>query len=361
MYYFFKKEKFIESFSGKKFKNFYFSYHFRPKKMIKIIDNSIRIKNNLKKVGIIIQGPLKLEDNFTYETIRYYKKIYKNCEIILSTWSDEENKELEKIEKLGINILKNKRPNKGDVQNLNYQVISTKAGIELAEKKGCYYLLKTRTDFRIYDTGVDKFLISLLETYPSNNFKQNKRIIGIELGMRKYDPSFSDLFQFGTLEELKKMWDIELNKDGTSVKVYENISKETFYNYLKNIDAIKRYNELTYPEGYILKNYLKKLGIDIGENLENYYKVLKDNFIIIDTTMINLYWYKYSNDEYKGVREYRKKSIAKEGLGYKDWQMIYYYDVIEPNLKIYLKSVEDLKKLTIEDIEKGEMNENNCS
>lgn len=348
--YFFKKENFIKNYSKRDFKKSFFSYHFRPKRLEKRIDDSIRIEEKLGKIGIVIQGPLKMEDNFTYETIKYYKKIYKDCEIILSTWDDEDKKELEKIEKLDIDIIRNKRPSASDVCNLNYQVISTQAGIELGERKKCRYILKTRTDFRIYDTGIDKFLISLLGTYPSNSTQQNKRIITIGLNIRKYDPSISDLFQFGTLDEMKKMWDIELNVSKTSAKVYEGISKKEFDYFFENNSFLKRYNNVSYPESYILKNYLEKLDVSLGKNLENYYKVLKDNFIIIDMAMINLYWNKYSKDEFKDFKNY-KSEINGERMTFKDWQTIYYFNSIEPSIEIYKKSMKELKNLTIENIE----------
>ena len=90
--------------------------------------------------------------------------------------------------------------------------------------------------------------------------------------------------------------------------------------------------------------------MDIGKNLENYYKVLKDNFIIIDMEMINLYWDKYSKDEYKGFREYKGR-INKKRMRFKDWQTIYYYDVAEMSKDIYSKSTETLSELTIIDFE----------
>lgn len=350
IYYFVKKERFIKLFSRKNFKNSFFSFHFRPKKTEEIIDDSVRIKNKFDKIGIVIQGPLKLENDFTYETIKYYKKVYSECIIILSTWEDERKNVLEKIEELGVRVIRNEKPLSGDINNFNYQIISTREGIKVAEKMKCKYILKTRTDFRIYDTGIDKFLISLLETYPSNNINQNKRIIGIGLNIRFYDPSFSDLFQFGTIEEIKRMWNIDLNSDNTAASIYENINKDKYEEYMIKYSSIERYNNVSYPEGYILKNYLNSLNVDIGKNLENYYKVLKDNFIIIDMEMINLYWDKYSKDEYKGFREYKGR-INKKRMRFKDWQTIYYYDVAEMSKDIYSKSTETLSELTIIDFE----------
>ena len=47
---------------------------------------------NGPKVGLIIQGQIIKQNNFTYETILMYKKMLENqnVEIILSTWTDED-------------------------------------------------------------------------------------------------------------------------------------------------------------------------------------------------------------------------------------------------------------------------------
>ena len=340
-YYFFNKKKFIKKLFKIHTKDSFLSYHMRAKKMDNLIDNSIKIKNKLEKVGIVIQGPLKLEDHFTYETLKYYKKIYKDCEIILSTWDDENKDELNLIENLGgIVILKNKKPELKGFANLNYQIVSTYNGVKEAKNRKCKYILKTRTDVRIYECGVDKFLISLLNIFPSKNKNQNKRIITIDINMPQYAISISDIFQFGTIEEIEKIWSIPLYSRNITIKEAEaELKNKTF---LEEVEFMN-------SERYLLKNYLEKIKIEYEVSLKKYYEILKDNFIVIDASMIDMFWGKYNQNEYDNRKEYTR-TITDSYINFLDWITIYHND-ISATEKIYNQKKEILKKMTIEDIE----------
>ena len=50
-----------------------------------------------------MQGPIILEENLTLETLKFYKNIFPENQLILSTWKNEE---IKSIEKLKILILK---------------------------------------------------------------------------------------------------------------------------------------------------------------------------------------------------------------------------------------------------------------
>lgn len=340
-YFFYDKDRFIKRLTKFHSKKSFLTYHIRPKKTDNLIDDSIRIKNRLGKVGIVIQGPLKLEDNFTYETIKYYKKIYKDCEIILSTWNDENKEEIEKIKKLGVNVIENEKPQHGGYANLNYQIVSTRNGIKFAIAKECQYILKTRTDVRIYEAEIDKFLISLLEIFPTKNKFQNKRVITIDINMNQYYLCMSDIFQFGTTEEMDKVWDIPLYSEEITIKKFNKL--------IENLN-FEEENKLLSSERFILKNYIEKLGINYEVSLKNYYKILKENFIVIDTGMINMFWYKYNRDEYQNRKDYSRK-ILDSYINFSDWVTIYNNDVDVRDLeKLFTKTRKELEALTIEDI-----------
>lgn len=321
-------------------KKAFVSYHLRNKNIDNLIDDSIKIKENFGKVGIILQGPLQCEDNFTYETLKMYKKIYPNSEVILSIWKNEDKDRLEKIKGLkGIVIIENDKPETGGFINLNYQIVSTKNAVLKAKELGCKYILKSRTDIRIYETGVDKFLISLLKNFPANSSKQEQRIIGIDINTHKYGIGISDIFQFGTIKEMEKMWNVDLVKKVTTLEEYLKFEKTS--------TAIDRFN-FEFAECYLMKRYLSKNQIILEPTLESYYKVLKENFIIIDASMINMYWNKYLGDEYKGWKNY-DKLIARSSMAFKDWLMIYSNDVIVDE-KILNLTYDEWRKKTIEEI-----------
>lgn len=231
--------------SNSTLKNSFFTYHLRPKNINEITDDKIQLKNKKEKTAIVMQGPLVYEDDFTYNTLKLYKNIFKDEELILSIWDNENQEYLEKVKQLGICVIKNKKPKTGGFINLNYQIVSTSAGIKKAEELSCKYVLKTRTDIRIYETGISNFLISLLEMFPSKSQNQSERIIGIDINTHKYGIGISDIFQFGTTEEMLKIWDGNLYPN-------KEITSEEYHNFEKSSTAIDRYN-LEFAECYLLK------------------------------------------------------------------------------------------------------------
>lgn len=339
-YFFYNKDRFIKRLTKTHSKNSFLTYHIRPKQMGNLIDNSLRIKDKISKVGLVMQGPLRLEDHFTYETLKYYKKIYNNCEIILSTWEDENERELKEIEKLGVTIVKNKKPKDKGYENLNYQIVSTYNGIKTAKDKKCEYILKTRTDVRIYECGIEKFLIDLLELFPSRSEKQNKRVITIDINMNQYYLCMSDIFQFGTIEEIEKVWESPLYLGNITMgEVEKKLKGKTF------LEEVAFFN----AERYLLKNYLEKLDIQYEVSLKKYYEILKNNFIVIDSSMINMFWNKYTRDEYDDRKDYGRK-IIDSYINFVDWITIYKND-IEIDESFYTKNREWVREITIADIE----------
>lgn len=326
--------------------DYFMSYHFRPKSIKDINDDNIKVENDIK-MGIIIQGPLLKENNFTLETIKLYKKLYENTEIILSIWEEPDKEYLKLLKKENIHIIENMKPFSGGFININYQISNTKSAVLKAKELNCKYVMKTRTDCRVYDSGVKNFLISMLNQFPSRNENslQKDRMIGIDINTHKYGIGISDVFQFGSMEEMEKMW---------TVSFYEKtISREE---YCKNIEkksnAIDRYH-LEFSECYLLKRYMEKNKILLKPTLESYYKVLKENFIIIDASMINLYWNKYLGDEYKGWKNYERK-IANSAMSFRDWFTIFSNEEIIVNEDILKQNYEFWKNKRIDQINKGE-------
>lgn len=289
-------------------KKSFISVHLRPK------SNTLLkpIENDYSDVGIIIQGPIEYKDDFTLNTIRSYKKMFTNAKIVLSTWETEDKKYLELIKKENIKIILNKYPKESGLLNLNYQLVTTKSAIDYIEEK-CEYILKTRTDARIYNKFTLEYLKNLIKSFPSKGkFDQKFRIIGIDINTAKYVPfSFSDIFQFGHKNDMKKLWDIDLDK--TSITYKEFINKKY---------KIKEIYKNNNPEVYIMLNYIKKIGFNPDNTYESYYDALSKLFIVIDKEMINYYWYKYSSDEYYWNCRYSKYYLQ-EKIRFNDWLQYY--------------------------------------
>src|SRR3990167_11502815 len=67
----------------------FITFHTRP---IFASDIKYRGKETVEDAScaIIIQGPIRREDNFTLETVKLYRKHSPAATVILSTWEDED-------------------------------------------------------------------------------------------------------------------------------------------------------------------------------------------------------------------------------------------------------------------------------
>ena len=68
---------------------YFLTIHLRPKRAMNV--NMVSAHRSLKSdgVGLVVQGPIVNECDFTVETARLYKKIFPGLEIVVSTWDDE--------------------------------------------------------------------------------------------------------------------------------------------------------------------------------------------------------------------------------------------------------------------------------
>jgi len=284
------------------YSNSFFSYHLRPK-----IAKDITLTNNknYSNIGIIIQGPLVFEQNFTLETVKLYKKFFKNAIIVISTWEGENNDYVNIIRNEGIFIVLNKKPEKSGALNSNYQIVSTLAGLRLLETKGVEYLLKTRSDQRIYNYQSIELFQKLIHNYPAINSFQKNRIISINLTTLKYMPyALGDMCMFGSLSDLINYWNIELENRELDREVTVGLS-------------IKELTKLNVAETFYCTQYLNKIGFPTLISINNSWKAYRELFIVVDYTSVDLFWYKYNREfEYK-YRFYQENSF--ELFKYIDW------------------------------------------
>ena len=261
--------------------NFFWSIK-KITKSTKLNNKEIKYERKIK-FGIVVQGPIIKELNFTIDNLISLRENYPEAKIVLSTWENEDiNQEL--LKKLKIEVIKNKYPEKG-LENLNYQIFSTIQGIKKLKECGVEYILKLRTDQRIYNKNIEISLVNLLDIFPikGENLLQKKRIITTGINTYKYLPfSISDMLMFGTIEDMEKYWEVELSKK-------ELLDNEIF----KEIYKTTKKKTIWSCEIYLYVNFLKKVKNikKINYSLNEYYKTLHENVIITD--IIEFYWFKY--------------------------------------------------------------------
>jgi hypothetical protein len=306
------KNKIIEYFYEflEKFIDVFVTYHGRPKQSHDVIvKNSYSLSLDSLQTGIVIQGPLILEDNFTIETIKLYKKIFPIIPIILSTWSDEDASTLDAIEELNIEVIKNEKPLIAGISNINLQIASSSAGISHARQLGCQYVLKTRTDQRIYSAQAIHFCYFALKTFPLiNNNGQRERIVAFNLNTFLYRPySISDMLNFGHIEDMEKYWCVEFDLRQLQSLPHTN----TFLGWSKQKIA----------EVHFVVSFLKNFDEEIDWSLEGSWKVISERFCILNTHDIDLYWKKYSHKEFRH-ESYTSSKFRQ--INFADWLLFQY-------------------------------------
>jgi hypothetical protein len=236
--------------------------------------------NSNKDVAIVMQGPVIKRANFTYETIKLYRRIYPEITIILSTWINSDERILEDISRLNIDILRNEVPAFSGDSNINYQIKSTLAGLMALDGNKIKYALKTRTDQRIYTTSdYLTYMVSMLEAFPVKSKYLQKRLVVSTLNMfRKRKYTVSDMFMFGTLSDMKFFWDVPFQ----DVVMYEDKDKEFYENKL--------------GEAHFIHHFFRNTGFTPEKTMEDSDMFLNRNFYIIDKNLIDIFWYKYNHN-----------------------------------------------------------------
>lgn len=254
------------------------------------------------KVGIIIQGGLWTQYDFTLETIKLYKKHYPSAVIILSTWADSPSQQITKLKEIGIELILNEKPYP-ILGNSNLQLISTQAGIQRAEELGCEYICKTRTDQRMYATGIFPYLIKMIDkfTVPSHSGLRG-RIVALGSNTfrnRLYD--VNDMWLFGYTNDIKRYW---------------SCSPEFPWNE-KEMNGHAR-NEFPI-ESYFCIHFLKSLGIKPKWTIEDSVSVYAKYFIVIDLQSLDLYFIKRSKEYFN---KYYNDKISNVEFSFRDWMSL---------------------------------------
>lgn len=273
------------SFTNKISENF-FTFHKRPKFFRSYLkESALTVPGTL---SIIIQGGIG-NGKFVEETVKLYKyKLFKGANIIVSTWSDEEKSAINRIKKLNIDLVISDKPQYPGISNINLQITSTFNGLEKAIKNGAMFLMKTRTDQRIYAPNVFNYLVSILDHFPSNHTSSGKRLVGVSLNTfinRLY--GLSDMFMFGLMDDMVGYWSAPLDMRSR---------KEILFK--PNMSMIE-YSKFNICEVYLMTNYLKNIGYEINWSLEDSFEVYSKYFAVVDAHSIDLFWNKYTFKEFR--------------------------------------------------------------
>lgn len=291
-------------------RKFFLSIILRPKFHSDI--KYISYKNPKNKFGFVIQGPITGQKKFLIESLKIYKKIFKNVYIVLSTWENE-NLHFNELKPLCDHLIINKMPIDKGVGNINLETTSTFYGLKHLKKKKIEYCLRTRTDCRIYNPRSFIFLKNLLNNFPIKkrlNTKIKSRILACSSYSCKYKLyGITSILLFSKTSELLKYFVSEPYELGCK-KIGVNKTS-----YMKN-------NNYVIGESYLCASFLNRIGIKVEWTMQHWETMLKEIFCIFDASSVDFYWNKYERI-FEQRRGTNYSFYDNRNLTFADWLTIY--------------------------------------
>jgi hypothetical protein len=243
----------------------------------------VEICETASRIAIVIQGQIVTEDDFTRQTILYYRQTFPDCPIFVSTWNTEEAAVVDSLIAAGATVLQSEPPAVKAPSHLNYQICSTLAGLRAAEEAGCEYVLKTRADARIYGTNVADFLVGLIDQFPVQGTRaQRGRLAILDCATRMFIPHHpADILMFGYTADMINYWDTPLCLHPKSAE------RPPCWQFGDLVNSV-------IPEVYLCQNYLQRIGYDFEPTIDSWWQCLADLFVVVDRTAIEHFWFKYN-------------------------------------------------------------------
>lgn len=291
-------------------------------------------------VAIVMQGPVFLKDNFTYKTLSYYRFIYPNVPIVLSTWKGEISDHLRKdLEQLDVTIIESELPKMPGYGHVNYQIFSSLQGVlAVKEKYNVSYVFKCRTDQIYRKPALLSYLRNIHRLFPTQGHKLLGRLIFLShTNSFRYFPFFlCDYMTFGYLADVEKLYNVPFETSHHSYKIDSGLVKyvidrlvkyELFYEIKATSSILERFDnvarKLNLPEVHILKSFYHKWIAEEKQTLlQEYHYFLKNYAIVVDNIDLMFDFYKYT-DGYMINDVYTKYG---GGLDYSYWLKLYMED-----------------------------------
>ena len=165
---------------------------------------------DIDDTAIVLQGPITYENGYTEYTARFYREIYPNIPIVVSTWRGGVRDEFrESCKKNNVVILENEMPENHGFGNMNLQMESSERGVEYVQKNtSAKFVLKCRTDQRMFRPDFLIYFKNLLKKFSPYGDKLKARIIVPDYSHKWLPFYVGDLFAFGTTEDMRKLYSV---------------------------------------------------------------------------------------------------------------------------------------------------------
>ena len=278
-----------------------------------------------------MQGPIATEHDFTLETCRLYTRLMPGTRLILTTWADTAPALLAPFADLGVTVVLSDKPAYAGPFNVNMQITTAAAGVRRAVEDGAEWVMKTRTDQRLYAPDAMAFLVALAEAFPvAGGTSQKRRIVGVGLGSLKFAPYHpTDQTVFGQADDMLAYWTPPLR---------ERKSQEGLPTDAAALFASVPVGELcrrAAAETYLASQFLTRMGRSLDWTLEDTWAAYRDHFCFADITTTDFYWVKgqtYSQREHSV--SYGALTNRAE-IGFRDWLLLHRGHCVPADARLY--------------------------
>lgn len=233
---------------------------------------------------IVVQGPVVAD--VTAHVLRVLSALHPSDSVLLSTWDATDPTLLAEASAAADDVVLSPSPVVAGVQNRNYQIVSTRAGIDRAMLRGARYILKTRTDLAVLSPAIfgrARWWLETLGSSTARRFGLRERLIVPSSFTRKfllYHPS--DLAMLGTAEDMLKYWSAPLDpRDGDLLSP-------------ASLDLpMSLVNMGGHPaESYLGLRFNRTINRAISGTLSDSWAFYRDIFAVVDNDWFDLLWFK---------------------------------------------------------------------
>lgn len=294
-----------------------------------------------KDISVIVQGAI---DNInTKKCLKSVRKHLPGAVIILSTWQGSD------VSGLDYDVLVESRDPGAEIydevyklkNNVNRQILSTKSAFEKVTTK---YILKLRSDMAIESPNFLKYFGKYQERAHECKIL-NQRVVINSLYCRNFEHMKllfhpSDWVFFGLSEDIKNIWDIELQKEPESSNYFKNKPRP-------EVDIFSTWMLQLLPEQYLWTTFLKKNNINL--NFEYFTDINQQNINLSELSLINnlvVVDYEDFGIKFLKYNPYKWNFDYKVNITFYDWLGLYKKHCC-PDFKIHLTHKIHQKQLQV--------------
>ncbi len=263
--------------------------------------------------AVVVQGPVV--PGMTERVLRALSALHTRNRIVLSTWAGTDGSLLDAVRGYVDDLVLSDAPATAGIQNRNYQLVSTRAGVARAMAAGATTILKTRTDLAVLAPAVfdqARWWLARAGSDASRATGLSGRLIVPASYTRKYllyHPS--DMVMLGAAEDMARFWSAPLDpRDG------DLLTPEWLQQPLASVNLAGNP-----AESYLGLAFCRSLGRPVVGTLRDSWSFYRDLFAVVDNDWFDLLWLKNLS-----IPDAALRSGVRQTIGQQFWTRLQMHD-----------------------------------